>query len=72
MMLMKRCIIISGICIIILWIESFFRYLRATGLVAVSHIGKSLTIVHERIEEVDYILAVTPRDAFAFEDEISY
>ncbi|MBD5225896.1 MAG: AlwI family type II restriction endonuclease [Bacteroidales bacterium] len=52
--------------------DAFFRYLRATGLVAVSHIGKSLTIVPERIEEVDYILNTIPRDAFAFKDEISY
>ena len=33
--------------------DACFRYLRATGLVNVSHVGKSLSIVPERIEDVD-------------------
>ena len=36
--------------------DACFRYLRATGLVKVSHVGKSLSIVPERQVEVDYIL----------------
>lgn len=36
--------------------DACFRYLRATGLVNVSHIGKSLSIIPSRIDDVDYIL----------------
>lgn len=36
--------------------DACFRYLRATGLVAISHVGKSLSIIPERIDDVDYIL----------------
>lgn len=36
--------------------DACFRYLRITGLVNVSHVGKALSIVPERIEDVDYIL----------------
>ena len=38
------------------YVDACFRYLRATGLVNVSHVGKSLSIVPERTEDVDYIL----------------
>lgn len=45
--------------------DACFRYLRATGLVNVSHIGKSLSIVPERIEDVDYILqTIDPNPCF--------
>ena len=36
--------------------DACFRYLQATGLVTVSYIGKSLSIVPERKEDVDYIV----------------
>lgn len=52
--------------------DACFRYLRATGLVSVSHIGKSLSIVPERIADVDYILETVPRDPFLFTDEADY
>jgi hypothetical protein len=34
--------------------DACFRYLRATGLINISHIGKSISIVPEKIAEVDY------------------
>lgn len=52
--------------------DACFRYLRATGLVAVSHIGKSLSIVQERIPDVDYILKTESRDPIAFSKESEY
>lgn len=52
--------------------DACFRYLRATGLVNVSHIGKSLSIVPERIRDVDYILdTVDPNPCF-INDESGY
>ena len=36
--------------------DACFRYLRITGLVNVSHVGKSLSIVPNRLADVDYIL----------------
>lgn len=36
--------------------DACFRYLRATGLVAISQKGKSLSILPEKIEEVKYFL----------------
>lgn len=52
--------------------DACFRYLRATGLVNVSHLGKSLSIVTERIEDVDYILRTVSRDPCFVDDEKSY
>jgi len=52
--------------------DACFRYLRATGLVNVSHIGKSLSIVPERIEDVDYILQTVDREPCFVDDEKSY
>ncbi len=52
--------------------DACFRYLRATGLVAVSHVGKSLSIVPERIEDVDYILVNVSRDPCFVDDERRY
>ena len=52
--------------------DACFRYLRATGLVAVSHVGKSLSIVPERIADVDYILGTVSRDPVSFETKSSY
>ena len=52
--------------------DACFRYLRATELVSVSHIGKSLSIVPERIADVDYILKTVPRDPFLFTNEADY
>lgn len=52
--------------------DACFRYLRATGLVSVSHIGKSLSIVPERIEDVDYILQTTDRNPCFIDSERDY
>lgn len=52
--------------------DACVRYLRATGLVNISHIGKSLSIAPEKIEEVDYFLIYTERDPFFIEDEKRY
>lgn len=52
--------------------DACFRYLRATGLVAVSHVGKSLSIVPERIADVDYILRTVPREPISFATEAEY
>ena len=37
------------------------RYLRSTGLVSVTAIGKSLSIIPEKVKDVDYILATVDR-----------
>lgn len=52
--------------------DACFRYLRATGLVNVSHIGKSLSIIHERIPDVDYILDTIDRNPCFVDDEHNY
>ncbi len=52
--------------------DACFRYLRATGLVNVSHIGKSLSIVPERMEDVDYILQTVDRNPCFVDDEKCY
>lgn len=52
--------------------DACFRYLRATGLVNVSHVGKSLSIVPERIEDVDYILQTIDRNPCFVNSEQDY
>ncbi|MDO4164559.1 MAG: AlwI family type II restriction endonuclease [Bacteroides sp.] len=52
--------------------DACFRYLRATGLVNVSHVGKSLSIVPERIEDVDYILQTVDRNPCFINSERDY
>lgn len=52
--------------------DACFRYLRATGLVNVSHIGKSLSIIPERIDDVDYILNHVSRQPLDFDSEGDY
>lgn len=52
--------------------DACFRYLRITGLVNVSHVGKSLSIVPERIADVDYILANVERDPIHVENDAAY
>ncbi len=52
--------------------DACFRYLRATELVNVSHVGKSLSIVPERVEDVDYILQTVSRDPCFVDDEAGY
>ncbi len=52
--------------------DACFRYLRATGLVNISHLGKSISIVLEKIQEVDYILQNTDREPRFVDNEEQY
>jgi hypothetical protein len=52
--------------------DALFRYLRATGLVNISHVGKSISIAPEKLQEVDYFLAHTDREPCFVDDEKAY
>ena len=52
--------------------DACVRYLRATGLVNISYIGKSISIVPEKIQEVDYFLQHTDRRPCFINDERQY
>ena len=52
--------------------DALFRYLRATGLVNISHIGKSISIVPEKMTEVDYFLEHIDREPCFVDDEKLY
>lgn len=52
--------------------DACFRYLRITGLVNVSHVGKSLSIVPERQADVDYILKNMSRTPVYVDDPTAY
>jgi hypothetical protein len=52
--------------------DACFRYLRATGLVNISHLGKSISIVPEKIQEVDYFLEHTDREPCFVNNEGQY
>lgn len=52
--------------------DACFRYLRATGLVNISQLGKSISIVPEKIQEVDYFLEKIDREPCFVDDEKQY
>lgn len=52
--------------------DACFRYLRSTGLVAISHKGRSLSIMSDKQAEVDYILLTVDRNPVFISDEESY
>lgn len=52
--------------------DACFRYLRATGLVNISHLGKSISIVPEKIQEVDYFLNHADREPCFVNNESQY
>jgi len=52
--------------------DACFRYLRTTGLVNISHLGKSISIVPEKIQEVDYFLQHTDREPCFVDNEGQY
>lgn len=52
--------------------DACFRYLRATGLVNISHLGKSISIVPEKIQEVDFFLRHTDREPCFIDNEVLY
>ena len=52
--------------------DALFRYLRATGLVNISHVGKSISIAPEKILEIDYFLKHTDREPCFVDNEKRY
>jgi hypothetical protein len=52
--------------------DALFRYLRATGFVNISHVGKSISIAPEKVQEVDYFLEHTDKDPCFVDDEKRY
>lgn len=52
--------------------DACIRYLRATGMVNISHIGKTLSIIKEKEDEVDFFLRTVDRDPCFIDDEASY
>ncbi len=52
--------------------DACVRYLRATGLVNISHLGKSISIVPEKIQEVDYFLQNADREPCYVDNEGQY
>lgn len=52
--------------------DACFRYLRSTGLVAISHRGRSLSIMPDKQKEVDYILEHVDRHPVFVNDAQAY
>lgn len=52
--------------------DACIRYLRATGLVNISHVGRSLSIIPEKVDEVDFFLTETDRNPCFIDDEVQY
>ncbi|MCP4552797.1 MAG: AlwI family type II restriction endonuclease, partial [Bacteroidetes bacterium] len=52
--------------------DACIRYLRASGLVNISHIGKSVSIATEKNQEVDYFLEHTSREPVFIDNEKEY
>lgn len=52
--------------------DACFRYLRATGLIAISHKGRSISIMPDKMADVDYILSNIDRAPIFIEDMVAY
>lgn len=52
--------------------DACFRYLRATGLVAISYKGRSISIMPDKIADIDYILNNVDRNPVFVNDLLSY
>jgi hypothetical protein len=52
--------------------DACFRYLRATGLVSISHKGRSLFIMQDKVQEVEFLLNTVDRRPVFVDDEIKY
>ncbi|GFO89180.1 AlwI family type II restriction endonuclease [Butyricicoccus faecihominis] len=52
--------------------DACFRYLRSTGVVNVSQRGRSLSIVAEKMPDVEFILATVDRNPIFINDEEKY
>lgn len=51
--------------------DACFRYLRVTGMVNISYVGKTISIAPEKIDEVDFFLKTTDRNP-CFVDELEH
>jgi len=52
--------------------DACIRYLRATGLINISQLGKSISINPESVRDVDYFLEHTPRSPKFVDDKEQY
>ena len=52
--------------------DACIRYLRATGLVSISHIGRSLSILTEKKKDVEFILNNISREPVFIDDKAKY
>ncbi len=52
--------------------DACFRYLRATGMVAISHKGRSIFIMPDKIADVDYILDNVDRNPIFVNNVVAY
>ncbi|MDR3233959.1 MAG: AlwI family type II restriction endonuclease [Planctomycetaceae bacterium] len=52
--------------------DALFRYLRTTGMVQISHLGKSISITQDKVQEVDYFLDHTDRNPCFVDNEKQY
>lgn len=52
--------------------DACFRYLRATGMVSVSHVGKSLSIIKRKDADVDFFLRTVSREPIFVNDRKAY
>lgn len=52
--------------------DACFRYLRATGMVAISKSGKSISIIPEKMEEVNFFLSTINREPCYIDDVYHY
>lgn len=52
--------------------DACFRYLRATGMVAISHKGRSISIMPDKIADIDYILNSVDRNPVFVDNVVEY
>lgn len=52
--------------------DACIRYLRSTGLVSISHIGRSLSILPEKKKDVEFILNNISREPVFIDDKAKY
>lgn len=52
--------------------DACVRYLRATGIVSISHKGRSLSIMPDKIKDIDFILETIDRNPVFVADETAY
>lgn len=52
--------------------DACFRYLRSTGIVNISQKGRSLSIAHDKLVDVKFILDTIDRGPIYIDDEVKY